>query len=73
MKIIINNHNENILGKKPSIDTSICNCRNKEDCLLNEQCHIGEVVYESALTSNQQNYKDKKYFGTVEESFKGRL
>ena len=36
-------------------------------------CQIEEVVYESTLTSNQQNYKDKKYFGIVEESFKGRL
>ena len=28
---------------------------------------------DSILTSNQQNYKDKKYFGIAEESFKGRL
>ena len=73
MKTIINNHNKNILGKKPSIDTSTCNCRNKEDYPLNGQCQIGEVVYESTLTSNQQNYKDKNYFGIAEESFKGRL
>ena len=73
MKTIINNCNKNILGKKPSIDTSTCNCWNKEDCLLNGQCQIGEVVYESTLTSNQQYYKDKKYFGIVEESFKGCL
>ena len=73
MKTIINNHNKNILGKKPSIDTSTCNCRNKEDYPLNGQCQIGEVVYESTLTSNQQNYKDKKYFEIAEESFKGRL
>ena len=33
----------------------------------------GEVLYESTLTSNQQNYKDKKYFEIAEESFKGRL
>ena len=73
MKTIINNHNKNIIVKKPSIDTSNYNCRNKEDCLLNGQCKIGEVVYESTLTSNQKNYKDKKYFGIAEESFKGRL
>ena len=73
MKTITNNHNKNILGKKPSIDTSTCNCRKKDDCLLNGQCQIGEVVYKSTLTSNQQNYKDKKYFGIAEESFKGRL
>ena len=73
MKTIIKNHNKNILGKKPSMDTSTCNYRNKKDFLLNGQCQIGEIVYESTLTSNQQNYKDKNYFGIEEESFKGRL
>ena len=73
MKTITNNHNKNILGKKPSIDTSNCNCRNKKNCPLNDQCQIGEVVYESTLTSNQLNCKDKKYFGIAEKSFKGRL
>ena len=73
MKTIIIHHNKNILGKKLSIDTSTCNCPNKEDCPVNGQCQIGEVVYESTLTINKQNYKDKKYFGITEESFKGRL
>ena len=73
MKTMIKNHNENILGKKPSIHTSTCNYRNKKDWPLNGQCQIGEIVYESTLTSNQQNYKDKNYFGIAEESFKGRL
>ena len=73
MKTIINTHNKNILEKKPSIDTSTCNCRNKEYIPLNGQCKIGEVAYESTLTCNQQIYKDKKYFEIAEESFKGRL
>ena len=73
MKTLITNHNKNILGKKPSLNKSHCNCRNKEACPLNGQCQIGEVVYESTLSSNQSNYKGKKYFGIAEESFKGRL
>ena len=73
MKTIITNHNKNILGKKPSINKSHCNCRNKEAYPLNGQRQIGEVVYESTLSSNQPNYKEKKYFGIAEESFKGRL
>ena len=73
MKAIITSHNKNILGKKPSINRSNCNCRNKEACPLNGQCQIGEVVYESTLSSNQPNYKEKKYFGIAEESFKRRL
>ena len=72
MKTIINNHNKNILGIKPSINTSTCNCRNKEACRLNGQCQIGEVVYKGTLSSNQPSYKEKKSFGTVEESVKER-
>ena len=59
MKTIITNHNKNILGKKPSVNKSNCDCRNKEACPLNGQCQIGEVVYESTLSSNQPNYKEK--------------
>ena len=73
MKTIINNHNKNILGKKPSINKSTCNCQNKEACPLNGQCQTGEAVYEDTLSSNQPNYKEKKYFGIAGESFKGRL
>ena len=62
MKTIINNHNANILGKKPSINRSTCNCRNKESCPLNGYCQIGELVYEGSLSSNQPNTKKEKLF-----------
>ena len=62
MKTIINKQNKNILGKKPSINTSTCNCRNKEACTLNGHCQIREVVYEGTLSSNQPSYKEKKNF-----------
>ena len=73
MKRIINNRDKNNLGTKPSINMSTCNWRNKEACLLNGQCQIGEVVCKGTLSSNQPNYKGKRYFETAEESFKGRL
>ena len=38
---------------------------------MNGQCQIG--VYEGTLSSNQPNYKEKKYFGIAQESFKGHL
>ena len=40
---------------------------------IGKMIQIGEVVYESILTSNQQNYKDKKNFGNAKESFKACL
>ena len=63
METIVNNPDKNILGKKPSINTSTCNCRNKEACTLNRQCQIVEIVYEGTLSSNQPNCKEIKYFG----------
>ena len=70
MKTIINNHNKNIQGKKPSINASTCNCRSLsvkwslsayqlEACPLNGQCQIREVASEGTLSSNQPNCKEK--------------
>ena len=72
MKTLINNHNKNILGNKPSINTSTCNCRNKESCPLNGKYQIW-VVYKGTLSSKRPNCKEKKYFGIAEESLKGRF
>ena len=58
---------------KPLIRTPTCNCRNKEACPLNWQCQIGRVVYGGTLSSNQSNYKEKKYFVIAEESSNGSL
>ena len=73
MKTIINNHIKNVLGAKPSINTSNCKCPNKEAWPLNEQCQRGEVVHEDTFSRNKPNYKEKKYFGIAEESFKEHL
>ena len=62
MKTIINNHNKNILEKKPSINTSTGNCQNKEAYPLNGKYQIGEAVYKGALLNNKPNYKEKKIF-----------
>ena len=55
MKIMIKNHNKNILWKKQSVNTSTCS--NKEACPLDGQYQIGEAVYDSTLLSNQPNDK----------------
>ena len=72
MKIIINNYNRNVVGSKPSMNTSTCNCRNKEACPLNRQCQTGKVIYKVTFPSHRKNYKKKKYFGIAVESFKAR-
>ena len=55
----MNEHDKNILGKRPSINTSTCKCQTKEACLLNRECQIGEAFYEDTLFSNLRNYKEK--------------
>ena len=60
----INNHKP-----KPQINISTSNFRNKEACPSNEQCQIGEVVYEGNLSSNQPYYRGKKVFWNCRKIF----
>ena len=62
-----------MLGTKLSRIKSTCNCRNKEVFPLNWQCQTEETVSKGTFSSNQSNYKEKKCFGTTEESFKVSL
>ena len=77
MKTIINNHNKNILGKKPSINTSTCNCRNKEACPLNE---LSKELWQIKIKNNTPkmtwrmirkclpyNYKSRKCYLQLNE------
>ena len=47
-----------------------CNCRNKNNCPLDEKCLTPNIIYEIQITSNQLNYKKKNYIGTAETDFK---
>ena len=57
---------------KLSINTSTCNCQNKEACPLNRQCQIGKAVYESTFSSHRTNYKKERYFRSAVDYFKAR-
>ena len=72
METIIKTHNRNMVGLKPSMNTSTCNCQNKEAYPLNRQCQIGKVIYKGIFSIHRTNYKKKKYFGIAVESFKAR-
>ena len=49
-----------------------CNCINKPDCLLSNQCQITNIRYKRKITSNVRNYHRKLYYGTSEGTFKQR-
>ena len=72
METIIKTHNRNMVGLKPSMNTSTCNFQNKEAYPLNRQCQIGKVIYKGIFSIHRTNYKKKKYFGITVESFKAR-
>ena len=47
-----------------------CNCRNKNNCPLDEKRLTPNIIYEAQITLNQLNYKQKIYIGTSETDFK---
>ena len=76
MKSIINNHNKKILQKDVSNNdicsknnTKKCNCRNKVNCPLNNECLTEAIVYKATVNTDQET---ATYIGSCESSFKTR-
>ena len=70
MKRHIDAHNRKILEKEEvPEDTRTCNCRRKEECPLNGNCLVKEIVY-SAEVETTQNVMS--YYGLTERTFKER-
>ena len=61
-----------VLNNTAEIEES-CNCRNKNNCLLDGKCLTPNIIYEAQITSNQLNYKQKIYIGTAETDFEHRF
>ena len=51
-KQIISGHNTKIQTHKqtPTLDTKLCNCRSKKDCLLEGKCFESSVIYQVTVT-----------------------
>ena len=71
MRSTISKHNFKILSQtKPPIQIkSSCNCRNKEECPLQQKCPTISIVYQADVTSND-NGETKSYIGMTGNSFK---
>ena len=51
IKSVINMHNKEVItGKKTQAVK--CNCINKPDCPLSNQCQITNIIYKAKITSN---------------------
>ena len=46
-----------------------CSCRKKEDCPLNGECLVSEVVYQATVTTRN---KEETYIGFTATQFKAR-
>ena len=62
----------NVLNNTAEIEEG-CNCRNRNNCPLDEKCLTPNIIYEAQIMSNQPNYKQKVYIGTAETDFKHRF
>ena len=58
IKSIINIHNKEVTTEKKTRAVK-CNCINKPDCLLSNQCQITNIMYKAKITSNLQNHYEK--------------
>ena len=70
MGSIIKNHNKKILNNNTTPKNG-CNCRQKDQCPLDNNCLITSVIYTANVTTDKDN-TGKNYIGLTEGTFKQR-
>ena len=66
---IISSHNLEVL--KPSVNVCGCNCRDRNICLLDNNCKQPQIVYQMYVSNNLDN-ESKYYYGFTETLLKER-
>ena len=66
LKTIMNSHNYKYTNPKTITNEWTCNCIGKAKCLLTQNCLINNIICKAVLTSTNQRYKEKIYFGTAD-------
>ena len=61
-----------VLNNTAEIEESF-DCRNKNNCPLDGKGITPNIIYKSQIMSNQLDYKQKIYIGTVKTDFKYRF
>ena len=67
---IIKKHSNYVSRKKPELTPS-CNCRKKDDCPMNNNCLINNVIYKCTV-SPPPTTKQRAYLGLAEGEWKQR-
>ena len=70
-KQVITSHNKKLLRSKTDYNTTTkkCNCRNKKECPLNNNCLEKNIIYEATIISENE---EKSYVGSTGNTFKSR-
>ena len=68
MKNVILKHNSKMTEDPKLTNNKTCNCRQKSDCPLNQNCFSECLVYNAAVNTSAT----KSYYETCEKSFKER-
>ena len=68
----INGHNKKILQPMPTEPQKLSSCLVKEDCPLNRICLTSSILYQAAIKCSDSRYKQKRYKGICEITFKKR-
>ena len=71
MGSIIKNHNKKILNNSNTKTQNGCNCRKRDQFLLDNNCLIISVIYKTKVTTDKDN-TGKNYIGLKEGTFKQR-
>ena len=66
---ILQSNNKRILQDKKA-NQNQCNCRKKEECPLNNNCQVREVIYKAEVTASI--HKNMIYYGLAGNTFKER-
>ena len=72
MKKIINSHNKYVASKKDQVNQNLCNCRNPDNCPLDNKCLTSKIVYSAEIITDDQQLS-KFYLGICETDFKTRF
>ena len=68
---IIKQHNKNVSNKNEK-QTNPCNCRNQNECPLNGNCKIQNVIYKCTVSATQ-TFKQQVYLRITEGNWKQQL
>ena len=73
IKAILNSHNRKIIDGEPEPEAKTCNCRRANECPLNGNCLVKNVIYKAEVATTENSSENKIYIGSTSRKFKRRF